>query len=66
MISVNNVASWAILIVVIGVICALVKLALDKLGITFPDVVIKAFWYVFIGVIVIMAIIMLSRFAGMM
>lgn len=60
----GSVVYWAILVVLIAAIVALVTVALRKFGIAIPDFVVQCFWIVVIAFVVIAAIILLSRFAG--
>ena len=60
-----SVVNWAIFIVLIAAVFALVALFLRSQGIAIPPLFISAVWIVLAAVIVIAAIIFLARFAGM-
>ena len=52
----QTVGFWAIVIVGIAAVVALATLALQKLGVTIPDFVVKAFWILVTGLFIIAAI----------
>lgn len=61
----GSLVSWAIWIVLVIAIVSLVALFLRNSGIAVPEFVVQCFWIVVIALVVIGAIILLARFAGM-
>lgn len=60
-----SIVQWAIFIVLIAAVFALVMVALRKFGVVIPDFAVQCFWIVIVAFVVIGAIILLARFAGM-
>ena len=61
----GSIVGWAIFIVIVAAIAALVMIALRKFGVVVPDFVVQAFWVVVVAFVVIGAILILAGFAGM-
>ncbi len=57
--------SWALIIVVVLAVVALVYVAAQQMGIAIPPFVVNVFWIVFAAVVVIAAILFLARVAGL-
>lgn len=55
---------WAIAIVLIAAVVALVVLALRQFGIVIPGFVVTAFWICVTAVVIILAILFVARIAG--
>jgi hypothetical protein len=55
--------TWAVVVVVVLAVVALVYLAAKQMGVPIPPFVVQVFWILFAAVIVIAAILFLARVA---
>lgn len=60
----GSLVHWAIVIVVLVAIFALVLLAMRTMGVAVPPFVAQAGWIVVVAVVVILAIVFLARLVG--
>jgi hypothetical protein len=60
----NSVVNWAIVIVVIAAVVALVVLALRQFNVAIPAWVVQVFWIVVVALVVIAAILFVGRLVG--
>ncbi len=60
----GSVVHWAIIIILVAAVVALVYVALNKFGIAIPDWVQQVFWILIVAIVVIGAILFLAKFAG--